>query len=197
MFVTAAPISCSTRPAESRNSLRLPHPIGGRHHGGDRRGAAWRTCARSRICPRLRLWPYTSSILRSPSERCGGHADVSDSWPKLSTTDFTSHITKILSSQPDLLFTSSGAAIVASTSRRCATACSQDEVATTLAFGVAPACHRQGSPRGCARRRALQLLLHYPGGDRWPINKAFVQRYFSAGTNIRLPSKAPTSRCTC
>ncbi len=45
---------------------------------------------------------------------------VSESWPKLGTTDFTAHITKILSSNPDLLFTS---------------------------------------------------------GDRWPINKAFVQRY--------------------
>src|SRR5260221_1960190 len=31
---------------------------------------------------------------------------VSESWPKLGTTDFTSHITKILSSNPDLLYTS-------------------------------------------------------------------------------------------
>src|ERR1700737_3923016 len=31
---------------------------------------------------------------------------VSESWPKLGTTDFTPHITKIMSSQPDLLYTS-------------------------------------------------------------------------------------------
>ena len=37
------------------------------------------------------------------------------------------------------------------------------KVATTLAFGVAPHAHRQGSPRGRARRRALQLSLHLSG----------------------------------
>src|ERR1700746_2374239 len=31
---------------------------------------------------------------------------VSEAWPKLGTTDFTAHITKALSSQPDLLYTS-------------------------------------------------------------------------------------------
>src|SRR5205807_4996843 len=31
---------------------------------------------------------------------------VSESWPKLGTTDFTAHITKIMSSQPDLLYSS-------------------------------------------------------------------------------------------
>src|SRR5216683_1232581 len=31
---------------------------------------------------------------------------VSEAWPKLGTTDFTAHITKALSSKPDLLFTS-------------------------------------------------------------------------------------------
>src|SRR5215475_12358194 len=31
---------------------------------------------------------------------------VSESWPKLGTTDFTAHITKIISSEPDLLYSS-------------------------------------------------------------------------------------------
>src|SRR5437588_8425816 len=35
-----------------------------------------------------------------------GVETVSESWPKLGTTDFTAHITKIMSSNPDLLFTS-------------------------------------------------------------------------------------------
>src|SRR6266566_3647750 len=35
-----------------------------------------------------------------------GSQTVSESWPKLGTTDFSSHITKIMSSQPDLLYTS-------------------------------------------------------------------------------------------
>src|SRR5499427_2718450 len=35
-----------------------------------------------------------------------GTETVSEAWPKLGTTDFTAHITKILSVQPDLLFTS-------------------------------------------------------------------------------------------
>jgi branched-chain amino acid transport system substrate-binding protein len=64
---------------------------------------------------------------------------------KLGTTDFTPHITKTLSAQPDLLITSVwGGDYVAFRSRRCVTACSRKmKVATTVAFAVAPR-HRRG-----------------------------------------------------
>ena len=50
---------------------------------------------------------------------------VSENWPKLGTADFTVHITKIMSSQPDLLYTSVwGGDYVAFYKQACATACS-------------------------------------------------------------------------
>ena len=126
---------------------------------------------------------------------------VSESWPKLGTTDFTSHITKILSSNPDLLFTSVwGGDYVAFYKQALRYGLfDKMKVATTLALRRRAARHRQGSPRGRARRRSLQLLTS-------PIRAATAGRptrrscsaTSSAGTNIRTSSrKAPTSRCTC
>src|SRR5215813_3238608 len=65
---------------------------------------------------------------------------VSESWPALGTTDFTSHITKTLSAQPDLLFSSVwGGDYVAMYKQALRYGLfDKMKVATTLAFGVAP-----------------------------------------------------------
>src|SRR5713101_5530711 len=65
---------------------------------------------------------------------------VSESWPKLGTTDFTAHITKIISAQPDLLISSVwGGDYVAFYKQALRYGLfDKMKVASTIAFGVAP-----------------------------------------------------------
>jgi branched-chain amino acid transport system substrate-binding protein len=81
-----------------------------------------------------------------------GVQNVSDSWPNLGTTDFTSHITKILSADPDLLFTSVwGGDYVAFYKQALRYGLfDKMKVATTLAFGVAPMPLARITPKGCS-----------------------------------------------
>ena len=104
---------------------------------------------------------------------------VSESWPKLGTTDFVSHITKILSSNPDLLFTSVwGGDYVAFYKQAIRYGLFEKmKVATTLAFGVAPHAIGKDHPEGVLAGVHSNYHFTYPGGDRWPLNKTFVQRY--------------------
>jgi branched-chain amino acid transport system substrate-binding protein len=52
------------------------------------------------------------------------------------------------------------------------------KVATTLAFGVAPHALGKDHPEGVLAGVHSNYHFTYPGGDRWPLNKSFVQRYF-------------------
>src|SRR5262245_59396548 len=65
---------------------------------------------------------------------------VSESWPKLGTTDFTSHITKAMSANPDILYTSvwGGDYIALYKQALRYGLFDKMKVATTLALGVAP-----------------------------------------------------------
>jgi branched-chain amino acid transport system substrate-binding protein len=105
---------------------------------------------------------------------------VSENWPKLGTTDFTPHITKIMSSQPDLLYTSVwGGDYVAFYKQALRYGLFEKmKVATTLAFGVAPHAIGKDHPEGVLAGVHSNYHFTYPGGDRWPLNKSFVQRYF-------------------
>jgi len=109
-----------------------------------------------------------------------GSQTVSESWPKLGTTDFSSHITKILSSQPDLLFTSVwGGDYVAFYKQALRYGLfDKMKVATTLALGVVPHAIGKDHPEGVLAGVHSNYYFTYPGGDRWPLNKSFVQRYF-------------------
>ena len=109
-----------------------------------------------------------------------GVQNVSDSWPKLGTTDFTSHITKILSADPDLLFTSVwGGDYVAFYKQALRYGLfDKMKVATTLAFGVAPHALGKDHPEGVLAGVHSNYHFTYPGGDRWPLNKEFVAKYF-------------------
>jgi branched-chain amino acid transport system substrate-binding protein len=109
-----------------------------------------------------------------------GVENVSESWPKLGTTDFTSHITKIMSSAPDLLFTSVwGGDYVAFYKQAIRYGLfDKMKVATTLAFGVAPHAIGKDHPEGVLAGVHSNYHFTYPGGNRWPENTSFVQRYF-------------------
>src|SRR6266513_53707 len=105
---------------------------------------------------------------------------VSESWPKLGTTDFTSHITKAMSANPDLLYTSVwGGDYVAFYKQALRYGLfDKMKVATTLALGVAPHAIGKDHPEGVLAGVHSNYYFTYPGGDRWPLNKQFVQRYF-------------------
>src|SRR5882724_7322990 len=105
---------------------------------------------------------------------------VSESWPKLFTTDFTAHITKIMSAQPDLLVASVwGGDYVAFYKQALRYGLfDKMKVASTIAFGVAPHAIGKDHPEGVLAGVHSNYHFTYPGGDRWPANKTFVQKYY-------------------
>jgi branched-chain amino acid transport system substrate-binding protein len=108
-----------------------------------------------------------------------GVQTVAESWPKLGTTDFVAHITKTMSAAPDLLFTSVwGGDYVAMYKQALRYGLFEKmKVATTLAFGVAPHSVGKDHPEGVLAGVHSNYHFSYPGGDRWPLNKSFVERY--------------------
>jgi branched-chain amino acid transport system substrate-binding protein len=109
-----------------------------------------------------------------------GTQNVSESWPALGTTDFTPHITKTLSAQPDLLFTSVwGGDYVALYKQMLRVGLfDKMKVATTLALGVMPHAIGKDHPEGVLAGAHANYYFTYPGGNRWPENTAFVKRYY-------------------
>ena len=109
-----------------------------------------------------------------------GSQVVSESWPKLGTTDFTPHITKIMSVQPDLLFTGVwGGDYVAFYKQGLRFGLfDKMKVATSVAFGVAPHAIGKDHPEGVLAGAHANYYFTYPGGNRWPENSTFVQKYF-------------------
>jgi len=110
-----------------------------------------------------------------------GAQTVSEGWPKLGTTDFTSHITKALSSEPDMLYTSVwGGDYVAFYKQALRYGLfDKMKVATTLAFGVAPHSIGKDHPEGVLAGVHSNYHFTYPAGSRWPENKSFVERYYA------------------
>src|SRR6266568_5402052 len=105
---------------------------------------------------------------------------VAESWPKLGTTDFTAHITKTMSAQPDLLFTGVwGGDYVAFYKQALRYGLfDKMKVATSVAFGVAPHAIGKDHPEGVLAGAHANYYFTYPGGNRWPENSTFVQKYF-------------------
>jgi branched-chain amino acid transport system substrate-binding protein len=105
---------------------------------------------------------------------------VSEGWPKLGTTDFTSHITKAISAKPDLLVSSVwGGDYVAMYKQ----ALRYDmfkkmKFASTIAFGVAPHAIGKDHPEGAIAGVHSNYYFNYPPNGRWPVNDAFVKKYF-------------------
>jgi branched-chain amino acid transport system substrate-binding protein len=105
---------------------------------------------------------------------------VSEAWPKLGTTDFTSHITKTISAKPDLLVSSVwGGDYVAMYKQ----ALRYDlfkkmKFASTIAFGVAPHAIGKDHPEGVIAGVHSNYYFNYPPGGRWPLNDQFVKKYY-------------------
>jgi len=104
---------------------------------------------------------------------------VSEAWPKLFSTDFTPHITKTLGEKPDLLCTSLwGGDYVAFYKQALQHGLfSKMKVATTLAMGSVPHSIGKDHPEGVLGGVHSNYHFTYPHGDRWPLNKSFVERY--------------------
>lgn len=105
---------------------------------------------------------------------------VSENWPKLFATDFVAHISKIISSQPDLLVSSLwGGDYIAFYKQALRYGLfDKMKVASTIAFGVAPHAIGKDHPEGVLAGVHSNYYFTYPGGDRWPENKSFVDRYY-------------------
>jgi branched-chain amino acid transport system substrate-binding protein len=116
---------------------------------------------------------------------------VSEGWPKLGTTDFTSHITKAIAAKPDLLVSSVwGGDYVAMYKQ----ALRYDlfkkmKFTSMIAFGVAPHAIGKDHPEGVIAGVHSNYYFNYPPQDRWPANTS------SGGRSIRISSpKARTRR---
>jgi branched-chain amino acid transport system substrate-binding protein len=108
-----------------------------------------------------------------------GAQHVSEAWPKLGTTDFTAHITNTLAAKPDLLVTSLwGGDYVAFYKQALQHGIfSKMKVATTLALGSAPHAIGKDHPEGVLSGVHANYHFTYPAGNRWPLNKQFVEKY--------------------
>jgi branched-chain amino acid transport system substrate-binding protein len=104
---------------------------------------------------------------------------VSEGWPKLGTTDFTSHITKALSAKPDLLFSSVWGGDYVALYKQALQHGLFDrmKVATTLALGVAPHALGKDHPEGVIGGVHSNYHFTWPPANRWPPNKTFVEKY--------------------
>src|SRR6266513_3501531 len=105
--------------------------------------------------------------------------NVSEAWPKLFSTDFTPHITKTLAAKPDLLVSSLwGGDYVAFYKQALQHGLfDKMKVATTLALGSVPHSIGKDHPEGVLGGVHSNYHFTYPLGDRWPLNKTFVEKY--------------------
>ena len=105
---------------------------------------------------------------------------VSEGWPKLFSTDFTSHITKAIAAKPDLFVSSIwGGDYVAMYKQ----ALRYDmfkkmKFASTIAFGVAPHAIGKDHPEGAIAGVHSNYYFNYPPGGKWPLNDTFVKKYY-------------------
>ncbi len=106
---------------------------------------------------------------------------VSEGWPKLGTTDFTSHITKALSAKPDLLVSSVwGGDYVAFYKQALGYGLfDKMKFASMIAFGVAPHALGKDHPEGIIGGVHANYHFTYPAGNQWPENKTFVEKYYA------------------
>src|SRR5262249_14970285 len=108
-----------------------------------------------------------------------GSQNVSEAWPKLFATDFTPHITKTLAAKPDLLVTSCwGGDYVALYKQALQHGLfGKMKVATTLGLGAAPQAIGKDHPEASLSAVHANYPFPYPAGNRWPLNKSFVEKY--------------------
>ncbi len=104
---------------------------------------------------------------------------VYEGWPKLGTTDFTSHITNAIAKKPDLLVSSvwGGDYIAMYKQGLRYDLFKKMKFATTLAMGVVPHAIGKDHPEGIIAGVHSNYYFNFPPSGRWPINDAFVKKY--------------------
>ncbi len=104
---------------------------------------------------------------------------VAQAWPKLFTTDFTPHITKILAAKPDILITGlwGGDYVAFYKQAKRYGLFDKMKVATTLAFGGVPQAVGKDHPEGVLAGVHANYHFTYPPGNKWPPNASFIERY--------------------
>src|SRR5258708_5746824 len=104
---------------------------------------------------------------------------VCEGWPKLGATDLSADITKAVSSKPDLVVSSVWGGDYVAMYKQALRYGMFDKAkfATTLALGVAPHALGKDHPEGVIAGVHSNYHFTYPGGDKWPLNKSFVERY--------------------
>ena len=105
---------------------------------------------------------------------------VYEGWPKLGTTDFTSHITNTIAKKPDLLVSSvwGGDYIAMYKQGLRYDLFKKMKFATTLALGVAPHAIGKDHPQGIIAGCHANYYFTNPPGNRWPENTTFVKKYY-------------------
>jgi len=105
---------------------------------------------------------------------------VYEGWPKLGTTDFTSHITAAIAAKPDLLFSSVwGGDYVAMYKQGLRyDLFKKMKFTTTLAMGIAPHAIGKDHPEGIIAGVHANYYFNNPPAGRWPINDTFVKKYY-------------------
>ncbi len=105
---------------------------------------------------------------------------VYEGFPKLFTTDFTTHITNIIAAKPDLLVSSVwGGDYVAFYKQALRyDVFKQMKFASMIALAVAPHAIGKDHPEGIIGGCHANYHFTNPPGDRWPLNAAFVKKYY-------------------
>lgn len=105
---------------------------------------------------------------------------VYEGWPKLYSTDFTAHITKINSAKPDLLVTALWGGDYNAFYKQALGygLFKKMKVTANQAFGVAPHAVGKDHPEGIIGGVHSNYYFTYPPGNRWPPNTEFVRKYF-------------------
>ena len=108
-----------------------------------------------------------------------GLQKVSEAWPKLGTTDFTSHITNAIAAKPDLLATSLWGGDYTAFYKQALRygLYNKMKVATTVGMAAMPAAIDKDHPEGILGGVHANYHFTYPPSNRWPLNKTFVEKY--------------------
>ena len=105
---------------------------------------------------------------------------VAEGWPKLGERDFSTHITKVMGAKPDLLVTALWGADYVSFYKQALRFGLFDrmKVCGSIAFGCVPHALGKDHPEGILAGAHSNYHFTHPIGNRWPLNKQFVERYY-------------------
>ena len=104
---------------------------------------------------------------------------VSEGWPKLFERDFIPHVTKIIAAKPDLLYTSLWGGDYIGFYKQALRFGLFDKmkVCASTAFAIPPNALGKDHPEGIIAGVHSNYHFSHPPGDRWPLNRQFVQRF--------------------